>query len=151
MRGCLIRACSRLDYTGVWLMQDFRAVVRCCLLESTVKRLDGGKFLWNVNSSSTHSSSWLLSFPLQREHTPHTFHPQSHPPPPPPPPPTLCQPQSPLSPILVLITQVLICLPAWQVRVSSCVELGESGGRKRGATALLSAQTRALLSCYDRD
>lgn len=43
-----------------------------------IKRFDGGKCLWNVSSSNNNPSSWLLSFPLQSEHTPHTFHPVSH-------------------------------------------------------------------------
>lgn len=51
----------------------------CCLQEIAVKENVSGRFLWNVNSSSTHSSSRLLSFPLQWKHTPHTFHPASHP------------------------------------------------------------------------
>lgn len=45
----------------------------CCPQEGAVKCLDG------KNVCGIHSSSWLLSFPLQWEHTPHTFHPLSHP------------------------------------------------------------------------
>lgn len=65
-----------------WIIVGFCAVVHggcCCLQESAVKCLDCGTFLWNVNSSSTHSSSWVLSFPFQWEHAPHTFHPLSRP------------------------------------------------------------------------
>lgn len=133
-------SCSRLDYTCVWLMQDFvlscalSAAVCCCLQESTVKRLDSGKFLWNVNSSSTHSSSWLLSFPLQREHTPHTFHPQSHPP-------TLCQPQSPLSHIGFDHAGVNLSTSMTGLSLKLC-GTRRIWREKWGATVLLSAETQ---------
>lgn len=118
-----------LDPTFFGYLEDL--TVSWCIVAAGVCRRaesvtpDCGKSRWNVNISSTHSSSWLLSFPLQREclHTPHTFHP-------------VCSPQPTANSGAAFLTlrfavQVLICYDLHLVVGGvKCLELGESRARK---------------------